>query len=329
MSRNYPLIYLMMIIFCAKTMGEYLSHYIQSSRSPHLVLLPGAPVFCYQCSGLTCEPEEKYLQQCDNDLNRLVARCYSVAWNLTNIYRGCYESADDNIEHCRDRRLSNCAVCSGNGCNNQPLFQPMTQKITCKHCPYGVCPLHGMPRDDFRMCEPFLMTITPSCYQVIDYALGAFAFGCTNDLSPEDFHFCSQDRLKLSCRFCYTDNCNNAHHSYLPAEWTSTRKRCAESITTFITNRFCDRYTILTPYAHCFVEVNFLRPRVAQKVGCTSAFPESEMKYAVERVNYYHCWENDCNHLRAVRSAFLFLFDVNVKANCDLLLSYDIFRGDC
>lgn len=171
MSRNYPLILLIMIICCAKTKGESHSYQFQTSPSPHLVPLPGAAVFCYQCSGLTCEPLEKYLQPCDNDLNRPVARCYSVAWNLTNIYRGCYESADDNIEHCRDRRLTNCAICFGNGCNNQPLFQPLTKTITCKHCPYGMCPLHGLPRDDFHMCEPFLMTVTPSCYQLIDYAI--------------------------------------------------------------------------------------------------------------------------------------------------------------
>lgn len=132
---------------------------------------------------------------------------------MTNIYRGCYEPEDDNVQHCIDKRFSNCAICDGNGCNNQPLFQTADQSISCKQCPYGVCGVSST-REDFHICDRFLMTVVPSCYQIMDYKMNQFTFGCTNDqgLTEEQFEFCSEDVYKLSCRLCYSHNCNNFAH---------------------------------------------------------------------------------------------------------------------
>lgn len=260
---------------------------------------------------MICEPLEEFLQPCDNFLKRTVARCFSVAFNLTSIYRGCYELEDPFIQHCADTRLSRCAVCEGNGCNNQPLFQPPSN-LTCKHCPYGVCgAVRSETRADFHTCGRFLMTIVPSCYQIIDYAMVAFTFGCSNDLSANDFQFCSLDTLHLSCRFCYTANCNDAAHRF--RGHGNNRKRCQASISTYFFVRYCDRFTILTPFAHCFVEVNFMRPRLGQFVGCTSSYPQTETEQVVRGVNFYNCWDSECNDIMYIKGGRWMLFIILIR----------------
>lgn len=262
-------------------------------------LSSGDSVFCYQCSGLACEPDPVYLTPCDNQLNRPIPRCYSVAWNLKNIYRGCYEQEDPFIQNCIDNVFENCAVCEGNGCNNQPLFQPATSNITCKVCPYGVCTETDVARDDYQLCDRFLMTVVPSCYQLLDYEMIAFTFGCTNAISDEDYEFCAKDKSKLSCRFCYRDNCNNFVHSYNGTQ--GDRISCKTNLLAFTATRICDRFTILTPFTNCFTEINFLRPRVNQFVGCTVSYPPGETYYVTKGVNYYNCWSTNCNEFADIR----------------------------
>lgn len=223
-----------------------------------------------------------------------------MAWNLTNIYRGCYEQGDPFLQHCIDTRLSRCAVCEGFGCNNQPLFQPAAA-LSCRHCAYGLCNDENSTRfrNDFHTCNRFLMTVVPSCYSILDYAMVSFTFGCTNDLSAHDYHLCSLDRLQLTCRLCYTMNCNNFAHEY--NGYSGNRKRCLSSLTAYSNLRYCDRYSIYTPFVHCFLEVNFMRPRVQQFTGCTSSYPPSEIKQVVQGVNYFNCWRTDCNNLYDLR----------------------------
>lgn len=253
-----------------------------------------APVYCYQCSGLTCEPLPRYLETCGNALYRSKARCYSVAWNNTNIYRGCYEPEDDFVQHCKDRILEDCVVCDGNGCNNQSLFSD--QYISCKNCPRGECTEWSLPRQDYRLCPKFLMTQAPSCYHIVSYEMNLYTFGCTNEMSVEDYWYCKLDVFKFMCRICYTHNCNDF---LIDFEAEGSRLVCHSLIAS--NGIFCDRYTYLTPFTNCVADINFLRPRIGKMGGCTNLMIEAESSYTITQANFFHCGKSWCNNLDEIR----------------------------
>lgn len=256
-------------------------------------------MYCYQCSGIACEPVPEYLKACDNLIGRQVARCFSVAWNMSNIYRGCFEEVDDNIGHCRTHQLTKCTVCDGNGCNNAPLFS--NQTISCRICAVGQCSSLLEQRIDLHTCPRFLMGITPSCYVILYYKTFEYSFGCGNRMTEFEAEFCRVETFGLSCYTCTTTNCNTFHFEYGGSQ-DNDRSICYASHFSPDQKYWCDITTFETIYAQCITEMNVFKPRTLLYAGCTNYLLKQDSEYMTRSNDMYFCIKKGCNRVPEIRS---------------------------
>lgn len=60
-------------------------------------------------------------------------RCFFVAVEPDQIFRGCYEPEGTHLAECRRHRFTLCRICNGQACNNKPIYQDT--RFSCRKCP--------------------------------------------------------------------------------------------------------------------------------------------------------------------------------------------------
>lgn len=156
---------------------------------------------CYQCYGLLCSKINSQVVDCP------IGMCFMISVDVTNHYRGCFQSTEYFFNECKKNRFTRCRVCKGNLCNDWEVVD-RTMEISCKRCETGVC----TPKKDsmsFQKCPYFRFPESPRCYTILDRLTNMYTFGCANQMTLEQVKLCESDWFQSVCQYCDTPNCNN------------------------------------------------------------------------------------------------------------------------
>lgn len=203
---------------------------------------------CYICSGLNCAPHVDQLSSCKSPVSADKVRCFFVAIDQDNIYRGCYEKNGTHVDFCREHRLNYCRICRGQGCNNKPIYSDTP--FSCRKClTIGPCHYTDAPEKiTFHSCPPFFYGHVPRCFSYYYYGRLRYFFSCANEVPLQIRSSCSVDTFYSVCRYCDQPNCNDndyfANFQMIPHYRNVCLRRDV-----YIN---CNLYTSLVPIMGCF-----------------------------------------------------------------------------
>lgn len=292
------------------------SHFITTGNTPlqsfpvlNINLPPSVSTLgtrCYICTGLNCAPHSTHLTSCKSKVGPDTIKCFFVAVDLDNIYRGCYEPNGTYVEFCNKHRRNYCQICQGQACNNHPIFTDTP--FSCRQCLQGRCHYTDEPdRSTFKTCTPFFYGHVPRCFVYYYYGRLHYFFGCANALPLAIRSSCEADTFNTVCRYCDYPNCNDgyfANFQMIP----HYRFVCLSSITGSYIN--CNVYSKQVPVMGCFFNEAGQEPYW----GCLSDFSYVEYGQVVDREHLRICNDNQrCNNAnRGRRTFFKFCFR-NIK----------------